>query len=137
MGPGVYLRSALLTKFYAENLPEPSKPRWTGAEAYLLASHEASTLAENPLVRNIYQLLHNLLPSRAIEIIKGQRRCAIHKDLVQRILVGDDAGQLQASHSPPMRILCPAADDPIMLERPDLSVLKRMKPRDLEGELHP
>lgn len=100
----------------------------------MLASHEALILAKNPLVRNINQLLHNLLPSRTIEAIKGQRKRVTRKELVQRISTGDEAGQLQAPHSPSMPILRPAVEDPIMPERVNPLVLERMGLRDLEEE---
>lgn len=46
-GLGVHARAAHPEDFHAENLPVASRPRLTKADAYLLASYEASILTSN------------------------------------------------------------------------------------------
>lgn len=80
-GLGVHTRAAHPEDFHAINQPAHTKPRWKEAEAYLLASFEASILRLHPRNRIINQLLLEKLPGRTLEAIKGQRGKAAHKEL--------------------------------------------------------
>lgn len=116
-GLGVHSRSAHPEEYHLQNLPNPVKPRWTEAEAYLLASHEASILTNFPNIKIINQRLHELIPSRSFETIKGQRRKDTHKKAVQlnqmAVRSPPPPPPPPVCNSPSMPILQPALDDPI------------------------
>ncbi|GBM51647.1 hypothetical protein AVEN_31335-1, partial [Araneus ventricosus] len=60
------------------------KARWTDADCHRLAEAEAKIVMSScDPVTNINQILHNLYPSRTLELIKGKRRALNYRRLVE------------------------------------------------------
>ncbi|GBN67769.1 hypothetical protein AVEN_100167-1 [Araneus ventricosus] len=84
-GLGVHLRSKHPDSFHAERLElleTSGKARWSKQEIERLGVAEATVRFQHPHATNINQLLLNVFPGRTLESIKGRRRDATYKTLV-------------------------------------------------------
>lgn len=137
-GLGLHRKSAHLVEFNAEIEVDRLKPRWTEEESRRLARAELHL--QKAGVRFMNQELHQRFPGRTLESIKGHRKQASYKAILQAIRTEetDLAAQQHASASREVPVNTEASNGEESSSRTGVvetiqAILEKSPPVDFQG----
>jgi len=91
--------------FHMSNLPLRVKARWDDEEVYAMAVREEQLIRDG--VRFVNQALLQFVPGRSLEAIRGKRRQAAYKALVETRLTEQAQGNNMQDGLPPTSCVPP------------------------------